>query len=47
MRAEGVDIGVISRQLGHATVVTTSRYIAHLHPAAVVEAMKRREWLAE
>lgn len=44
LRAEGVDIGVISRQLGHATVATTSRYIAHLHPTAVVEAMKRREW---
>jgi len=47
MRAEGVDIGVISRQLGHTTVATTSRYIAHLHPTAVVEAMKRRGWEAE
>lgn len=45
LRSEGVDIGVISRQLGHATVATTSRYIAHLHPAAVIEAMKRREWV--
>ncbi len=44
MRAEGIDILVISRQLGHRSISTTARYLDHLAPLAVVEAMRMREW---
>lgn len=44
LRAEGVDIGVISKQLGHRSIATTALYLDHIAPLAVVEAMNRREW---
>ncbi len=44
LRAEGVDIAIISRQLGHASIATTARYLDHLAPLAVIEAMRRRGW---
>ncbi len=46
MRSEGIDIGVISKQLGHASIATTDRYLNHLSPAAVVEAVRGRKWKA-
>ena len=33
LRAEGVDIGIISKQLGHRTIATTARYLDHIGPA--------------
>jgi len=44
LRAEGVDIGIISKQLGHRSIATTARYLDHIAPWAVVEAMRGREW---
>ena len=44
LRAEGVDIGIISRQLGHASITTTARYLDHIAPRAVIEAMRSRSW---
>ncbi|TVQ62822.1 MAG: phage integrase family protein [Phycisphaerales bacterium] len=44
LRAEGVDVAVIRRQLGHASLATTIRYLDHLCPAAVVRAIQAREW---
>jgi site-specific recombinase XerD len=44
LRAEGVDIGIISKQLGHTSIATTVRYLDHIAPVAVVEAMRGREW---
>lgn len=44
LRAEGVDIAIISRQLGHASITTTARYLDHLAPRALIEAMRRRTW---
>lgn len=44
LRAEGVDVGIISKQLGHASIATTARYLDHIQPAAVIEAMRQREW---
>ena len=41
---EGVPINVISRQLGHANSAVTARYIDHIAPAQVVDAMQRRTW---
>jgi len=42
LRAEGVDIGVISRQLGHRSVASTGRYLDHIAPTGVVSAIKSR-----
>ena len=44
MLREGVNVGVISGALGHANVATTSRYLAHLAPAEVIDTMKDRTW---
>ena len=44
LRAEGFDIGIISKQLGHASIATTARYLDHIAPWAVVEAVGRRDW---
>jgi integrase/recombinase XerC len=44
LREEGVDIGVISKQLGHTDISTTARYLDHICPFAVVEAVKARDW---
>jgi len=35
---------MISRQLGHASISTTARYLDHLAPRAVIETMRRRSW---
>ncbi len=41
---EGVPMNVIQAQLGHSSLATTSRYLAHVAPQHVVEAMQAREW---
>ncbi len=44
LRGEGVDVGVISRQLGHRSLLTTIIYLDHIAPTAVIDAMRKREW---
>jgi integrase/recombinase XerD len=44
LRAEGTDIGIISRQLGHRSIATTARYLDHIAPVSVLEAIGRRRW---
>jgi len=44
LRAEGVDIGIISKQLGHRSIATTVRYLDHIAPWAVVETISSRTW---
>lgn len=44
LRAEGVDVGVISRQLGHSSIATTVRYLDHVAPQQVIDAMQSRAW---
>lgn len=44
LRAEGHDIGVISKQLGHTSIATTARYLDHVAPTAVLETMRGRTW---
>lgn len=41
---EGVPVPIIQRQLGHASLATTDRYLRHIAPKDVVEAMQSREW---
>src|SRR5687767_11876140 len=42
LRTEGVDIGIISKQLGHQSIATTARYLDHIAPVAVVLAIRER-----
>jgi integrase len=42
LRAEGFDIGIISRQLGHRSIATTARYLDHIAPHDVVAAIRAR-----
>lgn len=44
LRAEGVDIAIISKQLGHSNITTTARYLDHIAPMAVIETMRCRCW---
>jgi integrase/recombinase XerD len=41
---EGVPVHVIRKQLGHFSLDTTARYIEHLEPREVIEAMRSRSW---
>ena len=42
LRSEGLDIGIISKQLGHSSIATTARYLDHIVPVAVIAAMQNR-----
>jgi site-specific recombinase XerD len=44
LRSEGVDIGIISKQLGHRSITTTARYLDHIAPWAFVDAVRARAW---
>lgn len=45
---EGVGINIIQRQLGHSDLATTARYIDHLAPWEVVDAIRNRTgWATE
>lgn len=44
LREEGVDIAVIAKQLGHCNISTTAKYLDHLYPGAVAEAIAKRQW---
>jgi integrase/recombinase XerC len=47
LRSEGVDIGIISKQLGHRSITTTACYLDHICPYAVIEAVRARAWMHE
>jgi len=42
LRAEGIDIAVIKRQLGHVSLMTTIQYLDYLEPREVVACIRRR-----
>lgn len=44
LRREGIDILVISKQLGHRNLLTTVHYLSNLAPTAVIEAIRGRSW---
>lgn len=46
LRAEGIDIGIISKQLGHTSIATTARYLDHIAPVAVINVIASRTWSA-
>ena len=39
LRRRNIDIGTISKLLGHADIATTARYIDHVCPDAVIRAV--------
>ena len=41
---EGQPMNLIQAQLGHSSLATTSRYLAHIAPAQLIEAMRVRAW---
>jgi len=41
---EGTPLHVIQQQLGHSSLATTDRYIRHLNPKQVIDAMQSRKW---
>ena len=43
---ERLPVNLIQAQLGHSSLATTSRYLAHIAPEDLIEAMQRREWAA-
>lgn len=44
LAGEGVDLRIVRRQLGHSNLSVTARYIEHLNPFEVVDAIRSREW---
>jgi integrase len=45
LREEGVDIGITSKQLGHASISTTAHDLDHIAPWAVVDTVAQRVWI--
>ncbi len=43
---ERLPVNLIQAQLGHSSLATTSRYLAHIAPEELVDAMQKREWTA-
>ena len=43
LEAEGTPVTLIQKHLGHASLVTTQRYLDHVNPRAVIAANRNRE----
>lgn len=44
LAGEGVDLRIVRRQLGHSNLAVTARYVEHLNPSEVVDAIRARSW---
>ena len=44
LACEGTPLHVVQAQLGHSSLATTSRYVAHLGDPELVAAMTSRKW---
>ena len=42
---EGVPVPVVQKQLGHASLATTQRYLDHIAPKDLIETMQARAWV--
>jgi len=40
-------MNLIQQQLGHSSLATTSRYLDHIEPAQLIQAVQSREWELE
>jgi integrase len=43
---EGLPMPIIQKQLGHASLATTERYLLHIAPRELIEAMNSRRLLS-
>ena len=44
LAAEGLPLNLVQAQLGHSSLATTDRYLRHIAPAQLIEAMRARSW---
>jgi integrase len=44
LEPKDVDLPIIQRQLGHASLQTTDTYLSHIAPKQVLEVMSNRSW---
>jgi len=44
LAAEGAPMNVVQKQLGHASLAVTSRYLDHVAPQALIDRLREREW---
>jgi integrase/recombinase XerD len=44
LAAEAVPLNLVQAQLGHSSLATTDRYLRHIAPAQLIEAMRARSW---
>jgi integrase/recombinase XerD len=44
LAAEGFPVNLVQQQLGHANLATTDRYLRHIAPAQLIDAMRARRW---
>jgi integrase len=44
LATEGIPMTLIQKQLGHASLAVTSRYLDHIAPTQLIETMKARTW---
>jgi site-specific recombinase XerD len=47
LAAEGLPMNLVQAQLGHSSLATTDRYLRHIAPAQLIDAMKQRVWELE
>jgi site-specific recombinase XerD len=47
LAAEGVPMNLLQAQLGHSSLATTDRYVRHIAPAQLVQAIRAREWVVD
>ncbi len=44
LAAEGLPTNLVQAQLGHSSLATTDRYLRHIAPQQLIDAVRRRAW---